>query len=82
MSNKNCKHPQNRPGEFYCTDPSDGGGEGCIACGICSGDAPDFFAEDDEGNAYVKRQPVSEEERALCREQIEACPVASIGDDG
>ncbi|MEX1100252.1 MAG: ferredoxin, partial [Bacteriovoracaceae bacterium] len=43
---------------------------------------PEFFAEDEDGNAYVKKQPETEEEIELCAEQMEACPVASIGDDG
>ena len=42
----------------------------------------DFFAEDEDGNAYVKKQPESEEDIELCQEQLDACPVASIGTDG
>jgi ferredoxin len=82
MSNKEMKHPQNIPGKFYCTDPDDETGEGCIACNVCYTGAPDFFAEDEDGNAYVIKQPSTADEVELCTEQMEACPVASIGDDG
>ena len=50
------KHSQNIPGPWYC-DPDDDDGEGCIACNVCYTGAPDFFAEDEDGNAYVKKQP-------------------------
>ena len=82
MANKNLRHPQNIPGKYYCTDPNDDTGEGCIACNVCYTGAPDFFAEDEEGNAYVKKQPETPADILLCRDQMEACPVASIGDDG
>ena len=76
------KHPKNVPGTFYCTDPNDDNGEGCIACNVCYTGAPDFFMEDEEGNAYVYNQPKNPEDKELCMEQLEACPVASIGNDG
>lgn len=82
MANPKHKHDQNIVGKWYCTDPDDDGGEGCIACSVCYTGAPDFFAEDDDGNAYVHRQPVTPDEIELCQEQLEACPVLSIGDDG
>ena len=79
MANPDGKHKLNVPGLFYCTDPEDDGGEGCIACGLCYGAAPDFFAEDDDGNAYMVAQPSSEDDIALCQEQLDDCPVSSIG---
>ncbi|MCH2207900.1 MAG: ferredoxin [Lentisphaerales bacterium] len=82
MANKEEKHKENIPGPWYCTDPDDSEGEGCIACGLCYGSAPEFFAEDDDGNAYICAQPQSEDEIALCQEQLEDCPVSSIGSDG
>lgn len=82
MSNPEMKHKSNVAGKFYCTDPDDENGEGCIACNVCYTGAPEFFAEDDEGNAYVKKQPQTEEEIELCIEQLESCPVNSIGSDG
>lgn len=82
MANPKNKHVQNIPGPFYTTDPDDDGGEGCIACSVCYANAPEFFAEDDYGNAYVKKQPLTPEEIELCQEQIDACPVNSIGSNG
>ena len=82
MANKDMKHKENVAGAWYCTDPDDDEGEGCIACNVCYTGAPDFFAEDEDGNAFVKKQPSTPEEIELCQEQLEACPVASIGDDG
>ena len=82
MANKEIKHPQNIRGPFYCTDPEDPNGEGCTACTICYVAAPGCFASDEEGYAYVSRQPETDEEINLCREQIEDCPPQAIGDDG
>ncbi len=81
MANKSEKHKNNVAGAWFCTDPDDSAGEGCIACGLCYGSAPEFFAEDEDGNAYVHRQPVSDDEIALCQEQLEDCPVSSIGNN-
>lgn len=82
MANPKMKHKQNIAGAWYCTDPDDDGGEGCIACNVCYTGAPDFFAEDESGNAYIKKQPTSAAEIELCQEQLDACPVNSIGKDG
>ncbi len=67
MANKEAKHKLNIAGNWYCTDPDDEDGEGCIACNVCYTGAPDFFAEDDDGNAYVKKQPETEDEIELCQ---------------
>ena len=72
----------NSEGNWFCTDPDDEEGEGCIACNVCYTGAPEFFAEDDEGNAYVKKQPASPDDIELCTEQMDACPVSSIGNNG
>jgi len=82
MSNKSQKHEKNISGKWYCTDPDDEEGEGCIACNVCYSGAPEFFAEDDDGNAFVHNQPIHPEDIELCQEQLEACPVYSIGKDG
>ncbi len=82
MANKEQKHEKNIAGAWYCTDPEDDNGEGCIACNVCYTGAPDFFAADDDGNAYVMKQPETEDEVALCQEQLDACPVMSIASDG
>jgi ferredoxin len=82
MSQPGNKHPLNVPGLWYCTHPEDATGEGCIACSVCYTGAPDFFASDENGHAYVSKQPTTDEEFALCQEQLEACPVTSIGSNG
>ncbi len=82
MANPKGRHKQNVPGKFYTTDPDDDSGEGCIACNVCYTGAPDFFAEDEDGNAFVKKQPSTPAEISLCDEQMEECPVQSIGHDG
>lgn len=81
MANAQLKHSKNIAGSWYATDPDDENGEGCIACNVCYTGASDFFAEDDDGNAYVYKQPETDEDKELCEEQLEACPVASIGND-
>ena len=82
MANPEKKHSQNVPGPWYCTDPDDDGGEGCIACNVCYTGAPDIYGEDDDGNAFIKKQPEGAEEEALAEEQMDACPVGSIGKEG
>ena len=82
MATIEAKHKDNIAGAWYCTDPDDDNGEGCIACGLCYGAAPEFFAEDDDGNAYVHAQPQTDDEIAICQEQLDDCPVSSIGSDG
>jgi ferredoxin len=82
MANPKVKHKENIEGSWYCTSTDDTEGEGCIACNACFGRAPQFFAEDEDGNAYVWRQPETEEDVAICQEQLDNCPVNSIGGDG
>ncbi len=82
MSTPTAKHKSNVAGSWYCTDPEDEKGEGCIACCLCYQGAPAFFASDEGGNAYVHKQPETEAEIALCQEQLANCPVESIGRNG
>jgi ferredoxin len=79
MANAKMKHKLNIAGEWFATDPDDDDGEGCIACNVCYTGAPEFFKEDEDGNAYVCKQPVSPNDIALMEEQLDACPVNSIG---
>ena len=79
MSQTNNRHIKNVEGAWFCTDSNDPSGEGCIACAVCYNGAPDFFEADDNGNAYVKKQPITDAEKDLCQEQLESCPVSSIG---
>ena len=82
MANIKAKHKLNVLGAWFTTDPDDDGGEGCIACNVCYSGAPEFYKEDENGNAYVSKQPQTPAELALCQEQMDACPVESIGRNG
>jgi ferredoxin len=35
-----------------------------------------------EGGSFIKKQPLTPEEIALCQEAMESCPVEAIGNDG
>ncbi len=66
----------NVAGRFY-VDSS------CIDCDQCRVIAPDHFGRnEDTGTSFVVKQPVTDEEVAKCKEAIDACATASIGDDG
>ncbi|MDP7320731.1 MAG: ferredoxin [Bacteriovoracaceae bacterium] len=76
MADKSAKWEQNINGEYYVDDQ-------CIACDACCVEAPDFFfMNDDDGHAYVAKQPKTESEKEECENALEACPVAAIGNDG
>lgn len=76
MADKTAKWDENAPGKFYVDDQ-------CIACDACVMEAPDFFVmNDDDGHAYVIKQPTNQVEIDLCQEALEACPVEAIGNDG
>ncbi len=81
MPNVEHKHHKNIPGKFYCTDKNDEKQTGCIGCDLCYTSAPEFFAQDDDGFAYVAKQPITPEEIEVCMEQMAKCPVNSIGYD-
>jgi ferredoxin len=81
MANSKAKHKLNVPGQWFTTDPDDDEGEGCIACNVCYTSAPDFFKEDEDGNAYICKQPSTKAEIDLVMEQVESCPVNSIGQE-
>ncbi|MCS7080666.1 MAG: ferredoxin [Chloracidobacterium sp.] len=76
MANLRERFPENAEGPFYVDAQ-------CIDCDVCRSIAPDIFARNDRGAySYVLRQPENEEERELCLEAMESCPVEAIGDDG
>lgn len=76
MADKNDKYDENVAGKFY-VDRS------CIACDACVTTAPDHFGMDeDDGHAFLIKQPANEEEKEMCEEALEGCPVEAIGDDG
>jgi ferredoxin len=76
MADKANKFPDNAPGPYFVDDQ-------CIACDACVNEAPGHFAmNDEEGHAYVMKQPETEAEKAACEAAKEGCPVDAIGNDG
>ena len=76
MAERTNKVGGNAAGRFYVD-------ENCIHCGVCIEIEPRHFAtNEDEGYAYVARQPEDETAEALFHEAIDECPVEAIGDDG
>jgi len=76
MADRSRRLAYNVPGAFYVDDQ-------CINCGVCMEIAPAVFAtNDDEGFAYVAKQPETEADEDSAHEALESCPVEAIGDDG
>jgi ferredoxin len=70
------RYPENCSGRFYVDRE-------CIACDACVMAAPDNFGMDEnDGHAFVKKQPANSGEAEQCREAMEGCPVFAIGNDG
>lgn len=76
MADKSQKWKENQTGKIYVD-------QSCIACDACVLTAPNNFTmHEEDGHAYVSKQPTTPEEDALCREAAEGCPVEAIGSDG
>lgn len=75
MADKEAKREDNVPGRYYVD-------EECTGCGVCAETAPENFKLDDEGLAFVGKQPANDEEEEACQEAKECCPADAIGDDG
>jgi ferredoxin len=76
MAELDHKLKDNVAGTFYVDDQ-------CIDCDVCRDTSPKNFTRNDEnGYSFVYKQPDDEEERRLCEEAMNACPVEAIGDDG
>ncbi len=76
MADPNDKFSENVEGPFYVD-------ENCISCGVCVAEAPDNFEfTNGEHHAYVFKQPENEDEKDLCLDAVEVCPVDAIGNDG
>ena len=70
------KWKENKPGKMFVD-------QSCIACDACVLSAPKNFAmHEEDGHAFVVKQPESPEEIAACKEAMEGCPVEAIGDFG
>ena len=76
MADKSAKFEQNVAGKYYVDDQ-------CIACDACVMEADGFFMmNDEEGHAYVAKQPSNPDEEEMCQAALDACPVEAIGNDG
>ncbi len=76
MADSSNKFDENKEGKFYVDKE-------CIACDACVLTAPDNFGMDEnDGHAFVQKQPSSPEEDELCEEALDGCPVEAIGSDG
>jgi ferredoxin len=75
MADKSAKAAKNVAGSYYVDTH-------CISCGQCIDIAGGFFTEDQNGGVYVKMQPDSSENLALCEQALSNCPVEAIGNDG
>ena len=76
MADKENSYMDNTQGQYYVDDQ-------CIDCDLCRETAPDNYTRQDEGGySYVYKQPENDEEKELCEEALEGCPVEAIGDDG
>ena len=76
MADKANKYNENITGKFYVDNQ-------CISCDACCTSAPNNFKmNDEEGHAFVQRQPATPEEETQCKEAMEGCPVEAIGNDG
>jgi len=74
MADKANKHKDNVAGAWYVDTQ-------CTFCQLCNDTAPDFFKAADD-HTFVGKQPSTPDEKALCQQALEACPVQAIGDDG
>ncbi len=75
MADKNDVWPENVPGKVYVDKT-------CIACDACCIAAPkNFKMNENDGHAFLSKQPDSPEEEEQCKEAAEGCPVEAIGSD-
>ncbi|XGC81370.1 ferredoxin [Bdellovibrio bacteriovorus] len=76
MADKSQSWKENKPGKMFVD-------QSCIACDACVLTAPkNFSMHEEDGHAYVTKQPDTPEEEALVKEAMEGCPVEAIGNDG
>lgn len=76
MADLSQKWKDNKPGKMFVD-------QSCIACDACVLSAPKNFAmHEEDGHAFVSKQPEGADEIAACKEAMEGCPVEAIGDFG
>jgi ferredoxin len=75
MADKSTKWKENSKGKVFVDQT-------CIACDACVLTAPkNFTMHEQDGHAYVSKQPSSAEEETACKEAMDGCPVEAIGND-
>jgi ferredoxin len=75
MADRSQSWKDNVPGKVFVD-------QSCIACDACVLAAPkNFKMHEEDGHAFVAKQPESPEEEASCKEAMEGCPVEAIGND-
>lgn len=52
--------------------------EGCIGCGICIGENPDYFEFGDDGLSRVIKEEVPAEDKERLLNSVEQCPAEAI----
>ncbi len=73
MADYTQRYDDNADGSFYVDAE-------CIACDACKGIARAHFKlTDDFSHAIVYAQPRTQDEKRLCIDALEACPVDAIG---
>ena len=73
MADKNDVWDDNAPGKYFVDKT-------CITCDACCIAAPkNFKMNEDDGHAFMNRQPENPEEEEQCKEAMEGCPVEAIG---
>jgi ferredoxin len=76
MADLGQKWKQNAEGKMFVD-------QSCIACDACVMAAPDNFKMDEnDGHAFVSKQPSTEAEVQACKDAMDGCPVEAIGDFG
>lgn len=75
MADRSQSWKENKPGKVFVDQT-------CIACDACVLTAPHNFAmHEEDGHAFVSKQPTTPEEEELCKEAMEGCPVEAIGNE-
>ncbi len=76
MADKNDVWPENAKGKFFVDKT-------CITCDACCMAAPNNFKmNENDGHAFLNKQPENRFEEEQCKEAMEGCPVEAIGSDG
>lgn len=52
--------------------------EGCIGCGICIGENPDYFEFGDDGLSKVVKEEVAPEDKERLLGSVEKCPMEVV----